>query len=166
LNDVNAPVQVIGTSFSALDFDDLNQAIYKVATPVISSGKFYFHPTMLGVLQRIKDQEDNYIWRPGPNGVADGTIWGRPYVLTEVLPALSATANNTDFMVYGDAQQFEMVIRKGLTVEVLREGTVGTGDDSVNLASQDAKALRAVSRMDGRVIFPSAFCIFRTGTAS
>jgi len=166
INDVNAPVQVVGTTFASLDFDSLNEAMYKVATPVISTGMFFFHPTMLGVIQRIKDNEDNYILQPGANGMAGGTLWGRPYVLTDVLPSVTESANNTDFMVYGDPKQFEMVIRKNLTMEVLREGTVGSGENAVNLASQDAKALRAVSRMDGRVIFPTGFCIFRTGTAS
>jgi len=159
-------VTITGGSIASLTFDNLIDAVHGVPTDSMSNGKFYFHRSVLGTIKKIKDENNNYIWQPGPNGSVNGTIWGYPYVLTEVLTAVSADALNTAFIVFGDLKYYTLVLRNVMTLKVLEEGTVGTGDDAINLGAQDAKALRAVQRMDGRAIFASAFSVIKTAAVS
>lgn len=163
----------VGTSINSLTWDHINQAIYNVPTPAMKNGKFYFEKTLLGVLQRIKDQYGRYIWLPGPNGIADGTLWGYPYELTEVLPGISSTVdhggdgNNKGFIVFGDFSYAYLIEKRGLQLTTLLEGTINGSDGStINLAEQDMTALRAVVRTNFKVHYASAFSVIGTGTVS
>lgn len=157
----------VGTSINSLTFDHLNQAIYNIPTPAMQNGKFYFEKSLLGIIQRIKDNYGRYIWSPGPNGVADGTIWGYPYQLTEVLPGIANDGNNKGFIAFGDMSYAYLIMKRGLQLTTLLEGTVSGSDGStINLAEQDMTALRAVSRMNTHLHFPSAFSVIGTGTVS
>jgi len=147
--------------FEDVTFDDLSLMVDGVPTDSAKNGKFYFHRTMLGVLRRIKDTTSGqYIWAPGPNGANTGTIWGYPYELVEVMPALSDNATSTAFMVFGDLRRYMLIEKNGIQLKVLEEGTVG----EVNLGEQDARALRGVKRMYGSALFSSAFSVLKTNT--
>jgi HK97 family phage major capsid protein len=157
----------VGSSVTSLTFDHLNQAIYNIPTPAMKNGRFYFEKTLLGLIQRIKDNYGRYIWSPGPNGVADGTIWGYPYTLTEVLPGLGQDANNKGFIAFGDMSYAYLIMKRGLQLTTLLEGTIqGSDGTTINLAEQDMTALRAVSRMNFHAHFASSFSIIGTGTVS
>ncbi len=160
-------IVTVGSSITSLTFDHLNQAIYNVPTPAMRNGKFYFEKTLLGVLQRIKDNYGKYIWAPGPNGVVDGTIWGYPYQLAEALPTIAQDGNNKAFLAFGDMSYAYLIMKRGLQLTTLLEGTVSGSDGStINLAEQDMTALRAVSRMNFKLHMPAAFSVIGTGTVS
>lgn len=160
-------IVTVGSSITSLTFDHLNQAIYNVPTPAMRNGKFYFEKTLLGVLQRIKDNYGRYIWAPGPNGIVDGTIWGYPYELTEAMPTIAQDGNNKAFIAFGDLSYGYLIMKRGLQLTTLLEGTVAGSDGStINLAEQDMTALRAVSRMNFKLHMPAAFSVIGTGTVS
>lgn len=151
---------------STVTFDELSEAMDGVPTPSAQNGKFYFHRTMLGVLRRIKDTNTGlYIWNPGVNGSVGATIWGAPYVLTEVLPALSASTLDLGFMVFGDLSNYDLIIRNQMTMTLLTEGTVTVNSSSINLGEQGAKALRTKQRMNGEAVFPDAFSVITTSAS-
>jgi HK97 family phage major capsid protein len=107
------------------------------------------------------------LWQNGPNGIVDGTIWGYPYELVEVLPHVADDGNNKAFIIFGDAEYSYLIMKKGLQLTNLVEGTISGADGStINLAEQDMTALRAVSRMNAKVHFPTAFSVIGTGTVS
>lgn len=160
-------IVTVGSSINSLTFDHLNQAVYGIPTPAQSNGKFYLNRTILGLVQRIKDNYGRYLWNVGPNGIVDGTIWGYPYELVEVLPHLAEDANNKGFIVFGDLSYAYLIMKKGLQLTTLVEGTVhGSDGSTINLAEQDMTALRAVSRMNAKVHFGQAFSVIGTGTVS
>jgi HK97 family phage major capsid protein len=157
----------IGSALSSLTFDHLNQAVFNVPTPSMRNGKFYFNRTILGTLQRIKDLENNYIWKPGPDGPVSGTIWNYPYELVEVMNDVSDDGNNKPFIVFGDLQYTYLIQKSGLQFTQLTEGTVHDADgNAINLAEQDMTALRAVQRMNAKTFIPAAYSVIGTGTVS
>lgn len=165
VNQAGVNIVSVGSSINDITFDDLNEAIYGVPTQSMNGGKFYLHRKILSVIQKIKDQNDLYIWSPGPNGSVNGTIWGYPYELVEVLP--SADAANESFIVFGNLKYSTLIMKRGLQLKELTEATVTDSEDNeIHLAEQDASALRAVCRLNNKVQFPAAFSVIGTGTVS
>lgn len=161
----------VGNAFSDLDWDDLLNAEMKVPSPSTRNGKWYMHRTVLNALiQKKADQgggagTGQYMFSPNPNALT--TPWGRPIVLTEVLPASSAVGSNKAFAVFGDLSHYKLYVKNGLQMTALKEATVKDADgNTVNLALQDMSALRMVVRLLGIAKFPEAFCIVGTGSVS
>lgn len=162
-----AEVTIVGDSIEDMTADDLNRMLYAVPTPSMANGRYYLNRTILGVIQRLKDSENRYIWAQGPNGPAEGTIWGRPYSLVEVLPALTADDAETGFVIYGDLKNTILAERTSLQAKVFDTGIVTDSDDEeLNLLTQDAQALRVVKRFNSLNVFESAYSILKTGAAT
>jgi HK97 family phage major capsid protein len=164
-------VTMTGDSFEDVTYDDLSKMIWGVPTPSAENGRFFLHRTLLGVIQRIKDNEGRPIWQ---RSMADGTpatILGRPYTLTEVLPSLSDDAAETKFMVYGDLRYSTLGERTGMNIKIFDSGLVGDPDEEtqgndLNLLTQDMQAMRAVKRLNAICRFPAAFSTLVTAAAS
>lgn len=108
-----------------------------------------------------------FLFQPNPNNPT--TPWGTPVVFTRVLQKSIEVGDNDAFAVYGDLKNYILYNRQGLTMTVLREATVADADGTdINLAKQDATALRGVVRFLG--ILPagnaSKFVVLGTGTVS
>ncbi len=158
----------MGAALSNLDFDDINNAIYAVPQQAMIGAKFYLHRTLLGLIQRIKDNDNNYIWKPGVDGAVGGTIWGYPYELVEVLNDVNVVGDsNEPFIIFGNLKNSTLIRKAGLNLTTLTEATVhDSGANAVNLAEQNAKGLRAEFRANHVVQFPAAFTLIGTGTVS
>jgi HK97 family phage major capsid protein len=161
-----------GTSIEDITFDDLNKMVFSVPTQSLRNGRFFLNRTLLGAVQRIKDQQDRYIWAPGQDGAATGTIWGYPYALVDVLPGLADDADDTVFAIFGDLRNTMLVERTGMQAKIFDTGLVADPDDSsdpydqLNLLTQDMQALRVVKRMNAKTVFPRAYSVLRTTLAS
>lgn len=97
------------------------------------------------------------------------TPWGTPVVFTRVLPTSNAVSSNDAFAVYGDLSNTMLFNKRGMALKMLTEATVVDSEGSnLNLATQDASAMRAVVRM--LHICPKAnrpkFGVLGTGTVS
>lgn len=85
-------------------------------------------------------------WVPQPN--TPGTPWGTPVVFTRVLPTSNSVSSNDAFAVYGDLSNTMLYNKRGMALMMLKEATVVDADgQNLNLATQDASAMRAVIRM-------------------
>lgn len=85
-------------------------------------------------------------WVPQPN--TPGTPWGTPVVFTRVLPTSNSVSANDAFAVYGDLSNTMLYNKRGMAMKMLTEATVVDSEGSnLNLATQDASAMRAVIRM-------------------
>lgn len=117
---------------------------------------------------------DNYLsgslnpgWMPNINNPT--TPWGTPVVYTRVLPTSNSVSSNDAFAVYGDLKNTLLYNKRGMALKMLTEATVVDSDGSnLNLATQDASAMRGVIRM--LHICPKAnrpkFGVLGTGTVS
>lgn len=97
------------------------------------------------------------------------TPWGTPVQFTRVLPTTNAVSSNDAFAVFGDLSNTMLFNKRGMALTMLTEATVKDSEGSdLNLATQDASAMRAVIRL--LHICPKAnrpkFGILGTGTVS
>lgn len=163
-----AELEIGGDSFLDITADDLNEMMYAVPTPSMANGRYYMHRTMLGVIQRLKNEQGDYIWRPGVNGGAEPTIWNKPYSLTEVLPGTDADAAGTKFLVFGDLKNTDLGIRVPMSLKFFDSGTVGDPDegDDLNLVTQDMQAVRARIRMNAVHKHADAYSVLVTTSGS
>jgi HK97 family phage major capsid protein len=157
--------QTIGSALTDLDWDDLMDAEVKVPTPSAKNARWFIHRTTWNKAVQKKDGESRYLFQPNPNGLT--TPWGTPVTLCEVLPSSVNVGSNTAFAVFGDLKRDRLYVKRGLELTILTEGIVKDADgNNYNLALQNGKALRGVTRMLNVVKFPEAFCILGTGTVS
>ncbi len=83
-----------------------------------------------------------------PNINTPTTPWGTPVVFTRVLPTSNSVSSNDAFAVYGDLSNTLLYNKRGMTLKMLTEATVVDSEGSnLNLATQDATAMRAVIRL-------------------
>ena len=109
----------------------------------------------------------NMGWQPNIN--APTTPWGTPVQFTRVLPTSNAVSANDAFAVFGDLKNTMLYNKRGMALKMLTEATVVDSEGSnLNLATQDASAMRGVIRM--LHICPKAnrpkFGVLGTGTVS
>lgn len=146
--------------------DTFLDAINSVPSEISANGTFFMHRNAFNVVRKLKvnSEVNHYLVQPNPNGTP--TIHGRPVILTEVMP--SGLGNNETFAIYTDLSIVSRLIEKrGLVLDVGREGTVhGSDGVAFNLFEQDAKALRAVSRMNHKLVWPGGVALIGTGTVS
>lgn len=150
-------VDLTSTAITGIKASDLLDMVNAVDDFSEKNGKFYLNRTVLNVLRKLKSTTGQYIFQE-PTANAPGSIWGYPYERCQVLPAVSADAVNKKFLVFGDLKYALLGDRKKMTVEVFKEGTVG----STNLMEKDMQAIRVVERLDIQVAVPGAFAIGKT----
>lgn len=97
------------------------------------------------------------------------TPWGTEVVFTRVLPTIATVSANDAVAVYGDLRNTLLYNKRGMALKMLTEATVVDSEGSnLNLATQDASAMRAVIRL--LHILPKGnrtkFVVLGTGTVS
>lgn len=162
-------VIIEGDSIEDLDYDVISKMVYGVPTASEKNGRFWLNREILGVIQRIKDDEGRPIWQ---RAMADGTpstILGKPYTLVDILPNLASDAPGKKMFAFGDLKYVTLGIRTDMQIKIFDSGTVGDPDDDeeeLNLLTQDMKAMRAVKRMNAKVRFPKAFSVAKVGPSA
>lgn len=97
------------------------------------------------------------------------TPWGTPVKFTRVLPSSNSVSANDGFAVYGNLKNYLLYNKRGMALRMLYEATiVDQAGSNLNLATQDAQAMRGVIRMLG--VCPNGnrakFVVLGTGTVS
>lgn len=153
-------------SATAITWDDLMNAEAKVPTNAMANGKHYMHRSLWNSIKQVKDGSGRYQWLPASGFV---TPWGTPVVLADVLPNIfdADSDGSTPLGVFTDLKRVKLYVKKGLVIDILREGTVHDADgNAVNLGEKDMTAVRAVSRMGKIIKFPEAATVYGTGNVS
>jgi len=154
------------TDAETIDWLVLNRAMYSISGS-ITAGQWYANPTMIGVLTRIKDKEDRPIFlQSATNGFA-GTVFGRPVIETEALPAYNAEGQTEDeaLLVYGNLKNAILVEKDGMRIDYFNAGTVEDADgNDLNLIQNDMACVRNIKRMNAKTVFPEGFAVIRAGT--
>lgn len=168
-SDVTA-VTIAGTTFASVDADDLLDLQDAVPTGFQANGKYFMHRTIRSVIRKLKASgSGEYVYQtPSENGPA--TIWGRPVVHVESMPALSDTADDTAFVLYGDLKKACILGYKssGISVARFNAGTVRNvaNNADVNLITTDREAVRWTERVGYIRILPGAVKKLKTAAAS
>jgi HK97 family phage major capsid protein len=163
---------------AGLGWDDLLVAQSKTEDDLDeSNAKWYMRKeTWYSLVQTKGTTNDHYIggslntatgWVANPN--TPTTPWGTPVRFTRVLPTINSVSANDAIAVYGDLKNYLVYNKRGMAIKMLEEATILDADSSsLNLATQDAQAMRGVIRMLG--ILPKGnrtkFVVLGTGTVS
>ena len=100
------------------------------------------------------------------------TIWGYPVELVEVMPASTATADDTPFIIFGDLRKGCIFGQKGgLRVERFDAGSIRNvaNNADINLITTDRQAVRFIERvgyMQSITSFRIPITVLSTNTAS
>ena len=154
-------------SFDDITADDLILMRRQLPAAIRSQGAYAFHPDMEAKLRTLKDGNGSYIYAYNSDtGVA--TLAGRPVGYTEVLPAITADAEETAFGVFGAFRYWKVANGEGMSSEDLTQASVTDADTgtAINLATQDMRALKVRSFFDMGTNFAEAFCVISTGATS
>lgn len=152
---------VAGTANVTAD-DILNM---KVGLPAAArvNAKYYFNPDTEVLLQQLKDLTGRYILQQ-PTDDAPGKLWGRPYELTDALPAPDTVAAGDPWIIFGDLKKCAILgDKQQIRVKVLEEATITDVDDqtAINLAEQDEIALRVVERVGYVLALPQGISVLK-----
>lgn len=161
-------------TFSELDADDLRDMISAVKPLALNGSGFIMHRSIWGVIQKLK-QNSQYIvslavpvigkngeaGMGGPAGTPVGTIWGYPVYLSEKMPAASATAVSTKYIIFGNLSHLWFGDRQQMTLDISNAATVGAS----NTFAANESAIRVTERVAIAVGLPAAFAVLKTAAS-
>jgi len=154
---VNLVTLGAGTSFASFTDTNLSSMISQIKESVLSGSKFYMHRTVFHYVRTLKDFLGHPLYWPA-YGTEPGTIYGYPYRIVEKMPAASATAANTPFMLFGNMKNYIVGTRGTMEVVLTGEGKT--------LTIADEKILAVRKRVAMIAGLPAAFAVMKTGAAS
>jgi len=101
------------TGFNDLTADDLADMID--AAEDDDGATYILHRTIFNVVRKLKDTNGNYIYQP-PNADEPGTIWGYPYIKSNVMPKISQSAADTPFVIFGNLRYAYLGNRQQMSI--------------------------------------------------
>lgn len=174
LNDTSIPSDTLAATKYAASIrpEDIIGLVDNTALSV--NGKYYMHRTVLSKIRTLRQNADgtgDYLYNPlGAGAEGNGTLNGRPVVLSEAFPTLTeANAANEPIMLYGDLKRGVAYGEKSdVRLKLLDQATITDvdGETVINLAEQDMLAVRAVQRVGMKVTLPAAMNRLISGPAS
>lgn len=144
------------TSFKDLTADDLSKARLMASTSSRRGARWFMHPTIVGIVERLKDDQGQYLYRAPGDAGRPGTLWGDPVVEVEGMPNDGDDAVDTPFITYGNPVHALFGQRRGVTVTYSTDAILhnsGTGVVEFNAFSQDGALIRLLERVG--VIIPT-----------
>ncbi len=148
-------VSMATDSFADIDADDLADLQTAVTAAASKGAKYFMHRTVFNVVRKLKDSNGNYIYQ-APAGNEPGTIWGYPYELVDVMPALTDSAGSTSFVIFGNPRHIHLGDRNKMTIA--RSQHYGFANDLTYL--------RAIERIAIEVGIPGAFSRLKTAATA
>lgn len=161
-NGVNQPMGIVvdpnistvnSGSAAALTADGIKDLVYALPAQYRDQSTIVLSTSALLAIRKLKDGSGRYLWDAGYGDISGGvpaTIEGRPYLVSDFLDSVAASAIP---MFIGDLSAYWTVERQGFSVEVLRE----------ILARSNQVVYQGFARYSGAVTNPQAF---RTHTVS
>lgn len=120
-----------------LDPDDLFTLQHSVDPAYRSNANWMLHDSVLQVIRKMKDSDNQYLFMPGLAAGAPDTILGQRFIINQDMD--SAISTNNDVVAYGDFSKYWIRDVRDIDVLVLRE----------RYADQHSVGFFAYSRSDG-----------------
>ena len=143
LDDAGAKVGVTTAKTTAISFDEVFQLYYALKAPYRKKAEFLCNEALVLQLMTIKDNNGNYIWKPGLDIGKPDTLLNRPLKTSAFMP--EATAGNK-VMAFGDYSYYWIADRQNRTFRRLNE----------LYARTDQVGFLTTQRVDGKLILPEA----------
>ena len=146
----SAPVGKTVASATELTFDDVMDLYRKLRTPYRNKAVFVANDLTIGALQKLKDNNGQYLWRPALTMGEPDTILGRPVYVSSFMPQIAAGAK---VLAFGDFSYYWIGDRQGRTFERLNE----------LFAQTDQVGFKATQRVDGKLVLPESIQVLQMG---
>lgn len=138
-----AKVGVTAAQKEAVSFDEIFKLYYALRAPYRKKAQFLCNEALVLQLMTIKDNNGNYIWKPGLDIGKPDTLLNRPLRTSSFMPGLAA---GNKAMTFGDYSYYWIADRQNRTFRRLNE----------LYARTDQVGFMTTQRVDGKLILPEA----------
>ena len=143
LDDAGAKVGVTAAKTTAISFDEVFQLYYALKAPYRKKAEFLCNEALVLQLMTIKDNNGNYIWKPGLDIGKPDTLLNRPLKTSAFMPEVAA---GNKVMAFGGYSYYWIADRQNRTFRRLNE----------LYARTDQVGFLTTQRVDGKLILPEA----------
>ena len=143
LDDACAQVGVTAAAADNVTFDEIFRLYYSLRAPYRKKAQFLCNESMVLQLMTLKDNNGNYIWKPGLDIGKPDTLLNRPLRTSSFMPGLAA---GNKAMTFGDYSYYWIADRQNRTFRRLNE----------LYARTDQVGFMTTQRVDGKLILPEA----------
>lgn len=131
------------TDRHAVTFDEIFKLYYALKAPYRKKAQFLCNEALVLQLMTIKDNNGNYIWKPGLEIGKPDTLLNRPLKTSAFMPEIKG---GSKVMAFGDYSYYWVADRQNRTFRRLNE----------LYARTDQVGFLTTQRVDGKLILPEA----------
>ena len=143
-----AELGVTAAEEEIVTFDEIFDLYYSLKSPYRRNAQFVCNETLLLQLMKLKDKNDNYIWKPSLDIAKPDTILGRPIRTSSFMPGIAAGER---VLLFGDLKNYWVADRQNRTFRRLNE----------LYARTDQVGFLTTQRVDGRLILPESVKVLK-----
>lgn len=143
LDDAGAQVGVTAAAVDKVTFDEIFKLYYALKSPYRKKAEFLCNEALVLQLMTLKDNNGNYIWKPGLDIGKPDTLLNRPLKTSAYMPELAA---GNKALAFGDYSYYWIADRQNRTFRRLNE----------LYARTDQVGFLTTQRVDGKLILPEA----------
>lgn len=138
-----AKVGVKAAKQDAVTFDEIFKLYYALKAPYRKKAQFLCNEALVLQLMTIKDNNGNYIWKPGLEIGKPDTLLNRPLKTSAFMPEIKG---GNKVMAFGDYSYYWVADRQNRTFRRLNE----------LYARTDQVGFLTTQRVDGKLILPES----------
>lgn len=138
-----AKVGVTAAQKDAVTFDEIFKLYYALKAPYRKKAQFLCNEALVLQLMTVKDNNGNYIWKPGLEIGKPDTLLNRPLKTSAFMPEIKG---GSKVMAFGDYSYYWVADRQNRTFRRLNE----------LYARTDQVGFLTTQRVDGKLILPEA----------
>ena len=113
-----AQLGVETSSQSQITFDEIFDLYYSLKSPYRRNAVFVCNETILLQLMKLKDKNDQYLWKPSLDIAKPDTLLGRPIRTSSFMPGI---AKGERVLLFGDMKNYWVADRQNRTFRRLNE---------------------------------------------
>jgi HK97 family phage major capsid protein len=137
---------------TSLTFDDVIGLYYSLKAPYRNKAVFITNEATVELLQKLKDSNQQYIWKPSISDGVPNMIFNRPVYTSSYMPSVAAGAKA---IAFGDFSYYWIGDRQGRTFQRLDE----------LFSANDQIGFKATQRVDGKLVLPEAVKLLTMASA-
>jgi HK97 family phage major capsid protein len=137
---------------TSLTFDYVIGLYYSLKAPYRNKAVFITNEATVELLQKLKDSNQQYIWKPSISDGVPNMIFNRPVYTSSYMPAVAAGAKA---IAFGDFSYYWIGDRQGRTFQRLDE----------LFSANDQIGFKATQRVDGKLVLPEAVKVLTLASA-